>query len=198
MSEYTPITVELRGMMFITESEQGTPMVELGWFRFKQLCDSIDAIHAGLERENAELKAKLDRVTMDQKGAKDYYYRMGYDDGYEAGTLTATYDMDNARLKDMDGVPINVGDVMEWSDGTTFEVVGIGDGTLFYVETDENGSSSIEWTSCVLKRHHNAPTTVESVLREFVQEWWTAPREEDGNELLAEYAKRLSLVGDSE
>ena len=61
MSEYTPITVELRGMMFITESEQGTPMVKLGWFRFKQLCDSIDAIHAALEAENAALKAKLDR-----------------------------------------------------------------------------------------------------------------------------------------
>lgn len=62
MSDYKPITGELRGVMFITESEQGTPMVELGWFRFKQLCDAIDAIYAQLERENAELKAELDRV----------------------------------------------------------------------------------------------------------------------------------------
>lgn len=62
MSDNTPITGELRSMMFNTESEQGTPMVELGKYRFTQLCDAIDAIHAQLERENAELKAELDRV----------------------------------------------------------------------------------------------------------------------------------------
>lgn len=66
MSDYKPITGELRGMMFITESEQGTPMVELGWFRFKQLCDAIDAIHARLERENAELRERL--AKMDNRG----------------------------------------------------------------------------------------------------------------------------------
>ena len=67
MSDYTPITGELRGVMFITESEQGTPMVKLGWFRFKQLCDAIDTIHAQLERENAALKAKLDLVLGEQE-----------------------------------------------------------------------------------------------------------------------------------
>lgn len=197
MSDRPRITQKLRDSMKRHDNFDGTSRVVLGEAGFDNLCDAIDSIHAALEAGNENLAAELDRVTMDQKGAKDYY-RMGYDDGYEAGTLTATYDMENARLKDMDGVPINVGDAMEWSDGKTFEVVGIGDGTLFYVETDENGSSSIEWTSCNLKRHHNAPTTVESVLREFVREWWTAPREKDGNELLAEYAKRLTLVGDAE
>lgn len=68
MSEHTPITGELRGTMFITESEQGTPMVELGWFRFKQLCDAIDAVHANLERENDLLRRKLDRVQEEREG----------------------------------------------------------------------------------------------------------------------------------
>ena len=67
MSEHKPITGELRDMMFNTESEQGTPMVELGNYRFTQLCDAIDAVHAQLERENASLKAELDRVLGEQE-----------------------------------------------------------------------------------------------------------------------------------
>ena len=78
MSEYTPITGKLRGMMFNTESEQGTPMVELGKYRFTQLCDAIDAIHANLERENESLRRELDRVMGEQ------------DEGPTIGTATVT------------------------------------------------------------------------------------------------------------
>lgn len=87
MSEHTPITGELRGTMFITESEQGTPMVELGWFRFKQLCDAIDAVHANLERENDLLRRKLDRVQEEREGLIEL-------------------------PKDADKVPIRVGDLI--------------------------------------------------------------------------------------
>lgn len=102
--------------------------------------------------------------------------------------------------KDADGVPIRVGDVLEWSDGTTFEVVGIGDETLFYV--DEN--DKCQWTSVKYKRHHRAPT-VEDVLREFADKVCTGDhivrngvfRGLEDVDLLAEYASRLRLADDS-
>ena len=65
---------------------------------------------------------------------------------------------------DADGEVIHIGDVMEWSNGETLEVVAIGDGTLFYVEGD--GDALAEWTRASTKRHHHAKT-VEDVLREF-------------------------------
>lgn len=68
---------------------------------------------------------------------------------------------------DADGVPIHVGDVMEWpTTGETFEVVGIGGGTLFYVD---GARDFADWTGASTKRHHHAPT-VEDVLREFARE----------------------------
>ncbi len=53
MSEYEGITGELReavgldrGMCYVREE------------RFERLCDAIDAVHAGLEKENAALKER--------------------------------------------------------------------------------------------------------------------------------------------
>ena len=68
MSEYTPITGELRANV-CTESYAGQrpSVVRMEQERFDRLCDSIDAIHAQLERENAELKAELDRVLGEQE-----------------------------------------------------------------------------------------------------------------------------------
>lgn len=184
MSDRPRITQKLRDSMKRHDNFDGTSRVVLGEAGFNNLCDAIDSIHAALEAENNNLKVKYVNAN-----------RRSIDLEAKCERLR---DSLIELPKDMDDEPICIGDVMEWSDGKTFEVVGIGDGTLFYVETDENGSSSIEWTSCNLKRHHNHAPTVESVLREFVREWCTAPREKDGNELLAEYAKRLTLVGDSE
>ena len=65
---------------------------------------------------------------------------------------------------DADGVPIHVGDVMEWPYGNgEFRVNGIGGNTLFYIDKD---SGECEWTAAGDKRHHHAPT-VESVLWRF-------------------------------
>ena len=127
---------------------------------------------------------------------------VGYIDGIEREVA----DMVPLPL-DADGVPIHVGDVMEWSDGETFEVVGIGDtGTLYYLETRDDGTVGIEWTSTECKRH-NAPT-VEDVLREFAQEMnenlgmytgeaidadeWRKADERT----IAEFAARLRLAGE--
>lgn len=95
---------------------------------------------------------------------------------------------------DAEGVPIRIGDVMEWPDCSTAEVVGIGDGTFFYVE---DGEDAAEWSSASDKIHHRAPT-VEDVLREMCLE--IDRRCERGSinydKLFAEYAAKLTLRGD--
>ena len=95
--------------------------------------------------------------------------------------------------KDADGEYIHVGDVMEWSDGETFDVIGIGDGVLFYTESECGGPA--EWTGASNKRHHHVPT-VEDVLREFADEVYADADNEirDRDFLCAKYAKRLTLA----
>lgn len=90
---------------------------------------------------------------------------------------------------DADGVPIRVGDVMEWCDsGETLTVEGIGRDVLFYIDGE-----NAEWTAARNKRHHKPPT-VEDVLREFAlrvagKECMTAR-----HDVIAEYAAKLRLV----
>ena len=103
-----------------------------------QMCDNIDAIHRSLESENECLR-----------------------DASERGD-------DWIKLPvDADGVPIHIGDTLEWSDGTTFEVIGIGDGTLYYLDSDKDGHISIAWTSTELKRHYR-PDTWESIIEDAI------------------------------
>ena len=93
---------------------------------------------------------------------------------------------------DADGAPVRIGDVMEWVDGETFEVVGIGDGVLYYVE---DGGALANWTLAESKIHHRVPT-VEDVLREFADEVYADADNEirDRDFLCAKYAKRLTLA----
>lgn len=77
MSEHTPITAELRGKMDtlgwydedgnIVFTTGGTPVSETACLAinsktFYALCDAIDAVHAGLERENAALRTKVEEL----------------------------------------------------------------------------------------------------------------------------------------
>ena len=100
--------------------------------------------------------------------------------------------------EDADGVPIHVGDVMEWMAGGTFEVVGIGNGcTLYYLDTYDDGTVGVEWTATGDKRHHPHAPTVEDLLREYAIKC-----EDSGNagpevkRLAAEYAAKLRMAGD--
>ena len=61
MSDYKPITGELR--KYATVSWDPWPDAR---DRLYQMCDRIDAIHAGLERENAELRERM--AKMDNRG----------------------------------------------------------------------------------------------------------------------------------
>ena len=95
--------------------------------------------------------------------------------------------------KDADGEYIHVGDVMEWPDGETFDVIGIGEGVLFYTESECDRPA--EWTGASTKRHYHAPT-VEDVLTEFGIDWEHESDCEDRAALLKEYAAKLQLKED--
>lgn len=160
MSEYKPITGQLRNAY----SQKDVYTTVFRTDEFERLCDVIDIIHAPLERENDELSAKLidanrKSVRLEREVAELDAGLRRVIDGQEG--LTELY-------KDVDGEYIRVGDTMMWSDGTTFEVVGIGDGTLYYVETDAEGNTSIEWTSVEQKRHYH-PDTWERIIEEVLQ-----------------------------
>ena len=52
--------------------------------------------------------------------------------------------------KDADGVPIHIGDELEWLEGNRLTVNGIGEGgTLFYVDVQ----GDVQWTASGNKRH---------------------------------------------
>lgn len=66
MSEREPITAELRELMGGVEprvDEDGVVTAKYvtpeAWGEFAHRCDAIDAVHAGLERENAELRERV-------------------------------------------------------------------------------------------------------------------------------------------
>lgn len=141
-----PITTELRdSMAYVTNTFSGDDEVRMDEEEFDRLCDNIDAIHAGLERDYkvaCKVNEHQDKeyIALAERCCKIITPPLG-----------------------ADGLPINIGDVMEWPDGDDepFEVVGIGEnGTLFYMYDD-----SCEWTNAMYKRHH--VPTVEEVLREF-------------------------------
>lgn len=107
-----PITGELRGAMrqwgwvesdgsitFATSSMPPSIDAEqslaISGSDFDRLCDAIDSIHAQLERENAALKAELDRVLGDDE--RDGWIELP---------------------KDANGKPIHVGDTVEYVDDT--------------------------------------------------------------------------------
>ena len=63
---------------------------------------------------------------------------------------------------DADGVPISIGDTMEWPDGSTAEVIGIGDGVFFYKDDESDGA---DWSSAENK-HHVKPDSWEQIIKD--------------------------------
>ena len=166
-----PITTELRDMAERYCNFKDDNIVKFSEEEFDRLCDSIDAIHAGLERDYATA------------------CRVNEHQDLEYIDLAKRYDKTITLPLDADGLPIRIGDVMEWPDGDDepFEVVGIGEnGTLFYMY-----DGSCEWTNAMYKRHH-APT-VEDLIRDAIfscighsPEYWDKP--------IAKYAAKLKLA----
>ena len=135
----------------------------------------------------AVLAGYIDGIEREVEELRDRDYRNGRED-------VTLWGVDYTPLPvDADGVPIHVGDVMDWQYGNgEFRVNGIGGNTLFYIDKD---SGECEWTAAGDKRHHHAPT-VEDVLREFADAWaeW-----KDGAAMMnpvETFAAKLRLAGD--
>ena len=105
---------------------------------------------------------------------------------------------------DADGVPIHVGDVMEWCDPdgevtVTCEVDAVGV-ECFFAWDGANGRYA---QKCANDYRHHRPPTVEDILKEFASDIADVLggddfRLEDNDELFAEYAAKLRLAGDGE
>lgn len=102
---------------------------------------------------------------------------------------------------DADGEPIHIGDVVEWSDGSTCEVVGIGDGgTLYYMDEMEG---TIGWTNADGKRHHR-PDSWERIIEDArtctgsCGTYTSVPSMRWTNEAAALVARCKALAGDAE
>ena len=102
--------------------------------RWQKKCDALNGEIESLKKEVLSLKEQL-------TAAKD-------EDQSHAFAPESHYMM---LPKDADGKPIHLGDVMEWEDGDTAVVVGIGRDTFFYVE---GINDCAEWTRASDKRHH--------------------------------------------
>lgn len=171
-----PITTELRKYMetyrpiedagHVVVSRIGT----IGFEGFERLCDSIDAIHAGLERDY--------KVACEVNERQDLEYV----------SLAKRYDNTISLPFDKDGRVWRIGDEL-LDDGMVCEVVGIGPNRLYYYC---DATDTVEWTQADSRRHYIA-LTVEDVLREFthaILNQKACYREQN----IAEYAAKLKLA----
>ena len=261
-----PITQELRNYLEAYKPAETDTCMEvarigtLGYQGIMERLDAIDAVHANLERENAELRkrtmypAESERINMLEREVKRLAaecktQRNNFDQATSARehwkslyeqALEHTHDLErdyevachvNEKQereylewynkachmqkeiddlkehhewapeshymmlpKDSDGVPVRIGDVMEWPDTTTAEVVGVGNGTFFYVEVGEN---VVEWARTCDKIHH-VQESVEDTLREFVNEFNRDDMELCDEEIIEYFAAKLRLADDAE
>lgn len=156
------------------------------------------------EREYLEWCDKACRMQKeidDLKAKNGDMWLKGYHECHEElmeGNVTLAADLEKAGWmqlpKDSDGAPVRIGDMMEWPDTTTAEVVGVGDCTFFYVEV---GEQVAEWARTCDKIHHQ-PDSVEDTLREFARAWteW-----QDGAPIMnpvESFATKLRLADDAE
>ena len=171
--DYSPITIELRMLAEMSK-------YELDQEQFKRFCDSIDSVHASLERENASLKAELD-------DALDGGIPMTDENMLAEGWI---------RLpKDADGEYVHVGDVMAYADGNTcpLPVVALVPPAVFLTEEGPRYADMCR---------HYVPT-VEDVTCEFLQDlsdWLGLALDIDyikADGLFAEFAAKLRLAGDA-
>lgn len=132
----------------------------------------------------------IEREVGDQTGARRFAERLEAAAAERADVTLFGVDYTALPL-DADGVPIHVGDVMEWVNGTfiVHELKVTEDG---WTAWDEQHGYTVHVDVC----HHHAPT-VEDLLREYALKC-----EEAGNSgpevkrLATEYAARLMLAGE--
>ena len=155
------------------------------------------------------LVAIADRIDAEHESKVSYWQETSYKDGYDEGFASADdYFTDKRETLrehgwvklpvDADGVPIHVGDVMEWCDPdgevtVTCEVDAVGV-ECFFAWDGANGRYA---QKCANAYRHHHPPTVEDVLDEFVARWMDT-HHDDLPALKAEYAAKLRLAGEGE
>ena len=148
--------------------------------------------HKGWNLFDMQLNAIADRIDVEHESACA--------EAYGSGVQSVALPDMTAYIKlpvDDDGVPIRIGDTMEWLDGSTAEVIGIGNGVFFYKDDESDGA---DWSSAESKRHHHEPT-VEDVLREFLGECEHASTlgyTDIPQDIFNTYAAKLRLAGEAE
>ena len=225
MSEYEPITGELRRVMNHT-TMAGVPLVEIGEYEFGHRCDEIDAVHAGLERENAELRERLavldnqsESMHIGSASATITDELMGYasmcdswertsldviadriDAEHERVRAESIIDMTDERMAEHGWYRALCADRKPMLLGDRMEWAN-GTFTIHELRFTEGGCTTWDsehgYTVNADECHHHAPT-VEDVLTEFGIDWEYEDNCEDRAALLAEYAAKLRLAGDAE
>ena len=244
MSDYTPITGELRdamckwgwverdgSIMFTTSpiptSIDAEQSLVISGSDFDRLCDSIDAIHAQLEKENAALKAELDRVTGEQE---EHAHTMGESIANELREYALGWDERNRVRCDLTAIA----DRIDAEHERQLEVLhrDMSDAEYVKLHKDTGGEyinehDKVDWRDhagtwhenatvvavcddgCYVVdgavfhvhksdiRHHHAPT-VEDVLREFADGWGFAEGVGKEDSYMKTFAAKLRLVGDAE
>ena len=198
MDEYKPITGELR-KAFMANGGIATldgciikEYMTIAKSELDDLCDNIDSVHARLEHDFDRLKAERDSMAAALDAAQ----------GEHAYAPESHYMM---LPKDADGVPVHVGDVMdyagdvmEWIDpggdySLTCEVCAVGI-DCFFAWDKINGRFAQKDARAY--RHYHAPT-VEDVLTEFAAKLIEHGGLTNGAaQTIAEYAAKLRLAGE--
>ena len=173
-----PITTELRE--YLSEVDENLHedwlFVNVEWSEVNRLCDNIDAIHAGLERDYA--------TACDVNEHQDLEY----------AALAKRYDKTITLPLDADGLPIRVGDVVRltesWRDLTVLGVGIVDAHERSYGVFVREGNDYV-WYNAEFLHHHNQ--TVEDVILDAISrcighspEYWDKP--------IAECAAKLRLA----
>ena len=151
MSEYTPITDELRERIeqaehiipLSSDSKDTQVRINLAWL--KEKLDAIDSIHAQLERENEALRSSAAHA---------------YASGYEYAEQDRDGWMELPR--DADGVPIRVGDKLRYVD-EDIECAAITPKRVYFWREHE-----MRWTPGINCRHYVSDTW-ESIIYDAMQ-----------------------------
>ena len=113
-------------------------------------------------RPRERLLAIADRIDRQCWRECDKAYIKGFCDGTDADKNAMGY----VKLPvDADGVPIHVGDRMAFEDGEEFDVIGISDSTLFFM--DDDFADAAAWTQAGNK-HHVQPDSWERIIEDAI------------------------------
>lgn len=176
--EVAPITTELRNYFSkVNENlHEDWLFVNVEWSEVNRLCDNIDAIHAGLER--------------DYKAACDVNERQDL----EYVDLAKRYDNTISLPLDADGVPIRIGDVMNFTKnvrGLTVFGIGIVDASEPSLGVFVREGHDYVWYNAEFLHHHAASDSWERIINDVFASLTMNP------EIRAEFVTRCLKLADA-